>query len=182
MTMSDTYYSVMPSPVGPLTLAWSEGALSGIFFERARPLGRSADWIRDDRRLARARQQLDEYFAGERTAFDLPLNLRGTPFQRRVWEALIEIPFGTTLSYGTLARSLDKPKAMRAVGAANGQNQFVIVIPCHRVIGADGSLTGFGGGLPRKQWLLALERSVALTGVPPRHSVGDFTGESTLVP
>jgi methylated-DNA-[protein]-cysteine S-methyltransferase len=110
--------------------------------------------------LAAARAQLDAYFAGEITSFDLPLSPRGTPFQQRVWAALRDIPFGETTSYGELARRIGDPKAVRAVGAANGRNPLPLVVPCHRVIGADGSLVGFGGGMDRKRWLLQHEGAV----------------------
>ena len=111
--------------------------------------------------FAAAREQLGQYFAGERSRFDLPLAPRGTAFEQRVWDALLEIPYGTTESYGALARRIGAPAAARAVGLANGRNPIAIVIPCHRVIGADGSLTGFGGGLGRKRFLLDLEAGVA---------------------
>lgn len=156
-----TYFSVMPSPVGPLTMTASGTAITGVYFDLSRELAGQRRWKRDDDRLARARIQLEEYFRGERTEFDLELSLRGTPFQVDVWKALTRIPFGTTVSYGELARTLARPDAVRAVGSANGRNRIVIIIPCHRVIGADGSLTGFGGGLPRKRLLLELERNVA---------------------
>ena len=111
--------------------------------------------------LAAARRQLTEYFAGKRRDFDLPLAAGGTPFQQRVWDALRRIPYGETISYGELARRIGKPTASRAVGAANGRNPIAIVVPCHRVIGADGTLIGYGGGLPVKEALLALERRIA---------------------
>jgi methylated-DNA-[protein]-cysteine S-methyltransferase len=112
--------------------------------------------------LAAAAAQLDEYFAGERRDFDLELDLRGTEFQRAVWDELLRIPYGETMSYGELARRLGRPERVRAVGAANGRNPVAIVVPCHRVIGADGSLTGYGGGLDRKRALLAVEGSAPL--------------------
>jgi methylated-DNA-[protein]-cysteine S-methyltransferase len=152
------HYSVMPSPVGRLTLTMRAERVTGIHFDNARELADAASWTRDDARLRDARSELDAYFRGERRSFELPLALHGTPFQLRVWEALREIPFGTTVSYGEIARAIRRPDAVRAVGAANGRNPVVIVVPCHRVIGADGSLTGFGGGLERKQWLLDHER------------------------
>jgi len=152
-------YSVMPSPVGPLTLRAVENTLVGVYFANARPLVERSTWTRDDAALAFARTALEEYFAGERETFDVPLAFEGTPFQVRVWQALRDIPFGTTTSYGELARRIGNAsgQSARAVGAANGQNPICIIVPCHRVIGADGSLTGFGGGLPRKKWLLAHE-------------------------
>lgn len=157
--MKTSYFSVIPSPVGPLTLRWSGEALVGAYFEGATAIEKQGDWIRDDAALAPARAQLEEYFRGERTAFDLPLAFEGSLFQQDVWRALVDIPFGETTSYGDVARRIGKQgwSAARAVGAAAGQNPIVIIVPCHRVIGADGSLTGFGGGLPRKQWLLRHE-------------------------
>jgi methylated-DNA-[protein]-cysteine S-methyltransferase len=113
--------------------------------------------------LARAGQQLGEYFAGTRTTFDIPLDAPGTAFQRRVWDALRAIPYGTTLSYGELARRLGDVRATRAVGAANGKNPIPIIVPCHRVVGANGALTGFGGGLDRKRWLLEHEGALTTT-------------------
>jgi methylated-DNA-[protein]-cysteine S-methyltransferase len=124
-----------------------------------KPPPRTADWVMDPtvRPLPEAVRQLSEYFSGRRRQFDLPLRLIGTEFQMRVWQQLTAIPFGETWSYGQLAKRLENPSACRAVGLANGKNPIAIIVPCHRVIGADGSLTGFGGGLPRKQWLLAHE-------------------------
>jgi len=120
------------------------------------------DWVRDDdeRVLAEARRQLDTYFAGNLSAFDLPLDPAGTPFQVQVWQQLTRIPYGQTISYGELARRIENPSASRAVGLANGRNPIAVIVPCHRVIGADGSLTGFGGGLDRKRALLSLEQGV----------------------
>jgi methylated-DNA-[protein]-cysteine S-methyltransferase len=150
----------MPSPVGRLRLIARGGELVGIWFEQGR------DANRDARRLvagsapvlSRARRQLEEYFRGERREFDLPIAPEGTEFQRRVWQRLCGIAYGTTTSYGALAQALGNAQASRAVGLANGSNPIPIVIPCHRVIGANGALTGFGGGLPIKSALLALER------------------------
>jgi methylated-DNA-[protein]-cysteine S-methyltransferase len=120
-----------------------------------------AEWKRDVAPLRVAREQLEAYFAGERQQFDLPLQPMGTPFQLKVWKMLAEIPFGATWSYGEVAQRIGEPKAMRAVGAANGRNPLPIVLPCHRVIGSDGSLTGFGGGLPIKKYLLRHEATAA---------------------
>ncbi|MBL8552297.1 MAG: methylated-DNA--[protein]-cysteine S-methyltransferase [Hyphomonadaceae bacterium] len=147
-----------PSPVGPLKLVSEEGALVACEFTNGEKLiGKpQADAIIDQ-----TRRELDAFFAGRLKKFTLKLNPRGTEFQLAVWKALQTIPFGKTWSYGELAKRIGKPKAMRAVGAANGQNRIAIIIPCHRVIGADGSLTGFGGGLERKQFLLALEQGEA---------------------
>jgi methylated-DNA-[protein]-cysteine S-methyltransferase len=154
-------YDEMDTPVGRLTLIASETALVGIWFEN----GRDAQRMPAPRRrepsgiLARTRGQLEEYFSGLRRVFELPLEPRGTEFQRRVWESLTHIAYGETTSYGSLATKLGNPRGSRAVGLANGSNPIPIVIPCHRVIGADGSLTGFGGGLPIKAALLELERA-----------------------
>jgi methylated-DNA-[protein]-cysteine S-methyltransferase len=142
-----------------LLLAADDAALVAVEFPSSRhPVVRHGDWVEGDSALlARTRAQLGEYFAGRRTTFDLPLGPRGTEFQRHVWTTLAGIPYGETISYAQLAARVGKPTAMRAVGAANGRNPLPIVLPCHRVIGADGSLTGFGGGLPTKQFLLQLE-------------------------
>jgi methylated-DNA-[protein]-cysteine S-methyltransferase len=147
---------VHASPIGPLTLVSDGEWLVGVHFEDwSPPVGtlRIADTV-----LTAAARQLDAYFIGRLRTFDLPLAPAGTPFQQRVWSALRDIPFGETRSYGHLAKVIGKPSAMRAVGAANGRNPIAIVVPCHRVIGADGSLTGFGGGIERKKFLLGLEQ------------------------
>jgi methylated-DNA-[protein]-cysteine S-methyltransferase len=161
-TSTDVFFTEMPSPVGRLTLTWERDGLSGVLFDNQGDAdaagGARASWIRDDRRLAAARAQLEEYFAGARGAFDLPLLMRGTPFQERVWRALCRIPFGATATYGEIAAAVGRPGASRAVGGANHRNPIAIVVPCHRVIGADGSLTGYGGGESRKRRLLDLER------------------------
>jgi methylated-DNA-[protein]-cysteine S-methyltransferase len=153
-------YTYLDSPLGALLLvgAADRAGLAGLYLPTGKhPVTPAADWTRDDRALPQARDQLGEYFAGDRRAFDLPLDARGSAFQRRVWTALTEIPYGETTSYGKLAASIGHPDAARAVGLANGQNPISIIVPCHRVIGANGSLTGYGGGLPAKQWLLAHE-------------------------
>jgi len=156
------HYDEMDSPVGTLRLVADSHGLREIRFERERhPKKTHAGWIRAAEPLAFARVQLEEYFAGERQHFDLPLHPLGTPFQLAVWEQLGRIPYGATISYGELARRIEQPLAVRAVGAANGRNPLPIVLPCHRVIGADGSLTGFGGGLPTKRYLLAMEDRIA---------------------
>ena len=149
----------MPSPVGPLLLVAGDTHLHAIWFSNPRhpmPAGMQPR-DGDNAVLRETRTQLDAYFAGKRKDFELPLHPVGTAFQREVWMALREIPYGSTCSYGDIARGIGKPDAVRAVGAANGRNPIPIVVPCHRVIGADGSLTGFGGGLPTKQFLLQLE-------------------------
>jgi len=149
------------SPVGELTLVAEGEALVAILWDGddpARvPLPALAD-TPDHPVLCETARQLDEYFAGKRKAFDLPLAFRGTAFQRAVWSALLRIPFGETSSYGRIARDLDRPNAARAVGAANARNPISIIAPCHRVIGSNGALTGFAGGLAAKEALLALER------------------------
>ena len=158
-TTPDTvYWHEIDSPIGRLLLAGDGQSLIQLGFQSGpRPLRAHDAWIEDPQAFRAAIAQLREYFAGERRSFDLPLAPRGTEFQRRVWRALLEIPYGKTISYGELARRIGQPSASRAVGLANGANPLPIVVPCHRVIGADGSLTGFGGGLPIKQKLLALE-------------------------
>ncbi|HTT11629.1 MAG TPA: methylated-DNA--[protein]-cysteine S-methyltransferase [Burkholderiaceae bacterium] len=151
-------FSVLDSPIGELLLAGDGEVVTAIWMQSHRSeRHRVREWQRDDRAFAAARAQLDEYFAGERFEFDLPLAASGTEFQRKVWSELRRIPYGETLSYGQLARRVGQPGAARAVGLANGSNPLPIVVPCHRVIGADGSLTGFGGGIERKRWLLAHE-------------------------
>jgi methylated-DNA-[protein]-cysteine S-methyltransferase len=150
--------TTIESPIGELTITARDGLLTGVHMHDQRhfpPIPATAE--RDDVSLAPVVAQLQAYFAGQLTAFDLPIELRGTPFQRRVWSALREIPYGETISYGELARRVGNPKASRAVGLANGRNPVAIVVPCHRVIGADGSLTGYGGGLERKVWLIEHE-------------------------
>jgi len=149
-------YSTLTTPIGELMLtADDDGALTAVHLPDRHP---SADgWERDDALLEPARRQLTEYFAGERTTFDLRLRPAGAPFQLCVWEALRRIPYGQTASYGEVARELGHPTAARAVGAANGRNPIAIVVPCHRVIGANGSLTGYAGGLECKRALLDLE-------------------------
>ena len=146
------------SPVGPLLLAGDDEALHFVSFpDGDRPVSPAPSWREDAAPFAAVVRQLDAYFAGTLTAFQLPLTFHGTPFQKRVWETLLTIPYGETRSYGWMAQAIGKPTASRAVGAANGANPIPIIVPCHRVIGADGSLTGFGGGIATKQFLLNLE-------------------------
>jgi methylated-DNA-[protein]-cysteine S-methyltransferase len=160
-----TIYATMPSPVGELLLTAVDAGLTRVYFERhlhgdrIAPEWRAASASADPAAeiLAEARRQLDAYFAGHLTAFTVPLAPSGTPFQQRVWMALRALPFGDTVSYGEIARRIGAPDAVRAVGAANGRNPLSIIVPCHRVIGSDGSLTGFGGGVDRKRWLLQHE-------------------------
>jgi len=154
------FFKEMKSPVGKLKLVASSRALVAVLWEQERPNRVKLDEMSLDPRhpvLIEAERQLAEYFAGKRTQFDLPLQPQGTEFQKKVWRALREIPFGKTKSYLELARTIGSPDASRAVGAANGKNPLSIVVPCHRVVGADGALTGFAGGLEAKAALLALE-------------------------
>ena len=156
--MSPILYATIESPIGELLLTSDGESCTGIYMENQKDAPAfSADWRRDDDALGQAREQLQAYFEGELRDFELPMAAKGTPFQQRVWRALCDIPYGETISYGELARRIGQPTASRAVGLANGQNPLSIVVPCHRVIGANGSVTGYGGGLPRKRWLLAHE-------------------------
>jgi methylated-DNA-[protein]-cysteine S-methyltransferase len=150
-------YAYVESPIGELLLAGDEHALHALHFAGSKP---EPAWEHNPAALAEPARQLREYFAGERTAFDLELEMAGTPFQRAVWDRLKAIPYGETTTYGEIANALGRPDRARAVGAANGRNPIAIIVPCHRVIGADGSLVGFGGGLDRKKALLALEHAL----------------------
>ncbi len=154
-----TAYSFVDSPIGRLMICSDGVALTGLYMETPSVRPSLASWREDPTAppLRAAAQQLGEYFSGKRRRFELPLALHGTDFQRRVWNALTQIPFGETRSYSQLARHIGNPAACRAVGLANGRNPIAVIVPCHRVIGANGSLTGFGGGLPRKAWLLRHE-------------------------
>jgi methylated-DNA-[protein]-cysteine S-methyltransferase len=149
----------MNSPVGPLTLAGKDGRLMHLRMVDQTYEPSRDGWVEADDIFADAIEQLEAYFAGERTEFDLDLDLVGTNFQRRVWAALLTIPYGETRSYGEIARQIGAPTAYRAVGLANGHNPIGIIVPCHRVIGSNGSLTGYGGGIDKKRALLALEKS-----------------------
>ena len=156
--MSEFFYTKMDSPVGPLLLAGDDRGLRFVSFAASRRAKTpQPDWEEDEAPFAEAVRQLRAYFAGELKVFDLPLVLEGTEFQLRVWRCLRTIPYGETLCYGELAERIGNPKAVRAVGLANGCNPIPIIVPCHRVIGSNGNLTGFGGGLPVKKKLLALE-------------------------
>ena len=157
------FYSTMTSPIGELTLTSDGDAVTGVYMHRQKSAPqRNEDWKRDDDLLGTVREELQAYFAGELKDFDLSLAPQGTEFQQRVWRALRDIPYGETISYGELAARIGQPNASRAVGMANGQNPISIVVPCHRVIGADGTLTGYGGGIERKRWLLAHESKGSL--------------------
>ncbi len=153
------YYKSVDSPIGPLLLAADERGLRFLLFSGGRKtVEPDPGWVADRGQLEEPVRQLNAYFAGKLRDFDVPLAPVGTPFQISVWDELQRIPYGETISYGELARRLGNPRAVRAVGLANGSNPIAVVIPCHRVIGSNGSLVGYGGGLPTKQALLALER------------------------
>ncbi len=152
--------TTVPSPLGPLTLAANNLALVGVWFDDQQHLPEWADWGVDDLHpvLRQAVQELQQYFAGQRLHFDVPLDLsHGTDFQQRVWHSLLDVGVGTTSTYGAISQALGKPSAVRAVGGAVGRNPIGIIVPCHRVIGANGALTGYAGGLERKVALLRLE-------------------------
>lgn len=156
---TQTLYTTIESPIGELLLVGDGNTLSGLYMQDGRKPKRIApSWTESAAPFADVRAQLQEYFAGERTTFDVALAPQGAPFEREVWRALEEIPYGETVSYGEIARRVGQPSAARAVGTANGRNPIAVIVPCHRVIGADGSLTGYGGGLERKRLLLELER------------------------
>ena len=156
-------HTIVDSPMGPLTLVAEGGVLVNLLFDVSRT---AADPVALGERTSVGFEpivaQLEEYFAGDRKVFDVPLRFEGTPFQETVWRALQSIPYGTTWTYGQLAEEIGRPGASRAVGLANGRNPISIIVPCHRVIGSDGSLTGFGGGLGRKEWLLRHEGALLI--------------------
>lgn len=154
-----TSYIEHPGPLGTLLLAATERGLCGVYFEQHKYFNGTQGWVRDETHphLHQAAAQLDEYFGGRRTSFDVPLDLAGTPFQRAVWDALRALPFGATTTYQAIAQGLANPKAVRAAGTAIGRNPISIIVPCHRVVGASGGLSGYAGGLERKRYLLALE-------------------------
>lgn len=155
-------WTCVDSPIGTLRLMMRDGRLTGLHVadhEKCPPMGDG--WEEDPAAFTDVRRQLDEYFEGRRTTFDVKFELDGSAFQRQVWQALTGIPYGETISYGELARRVGRTGAARAVGAANGRNPVSIIVPCHRVIGADGTLTGYGWGNDRKAWLLRLEGAVA---------------------
>lgn len=155
------YFTEHQSPLGTLTLSATDQGLCGVYFEEHKYFSGTQGWMRKDDhpQLMAAVHQLDEYFAGRRSAFELPLDLRGSAFQLAVWEALQSLPFGSTTSYQLIAQRIARPKAVRAVGTAIGRNPLSIIVPCHRVLGTSGALSGYAGGLERKQHLLALERA-----------------------
>ncbi|TLD72708.1 methylated-DNA--[protein]-cysteine S-methyltransferase [Phragmitibacter flavus] len=166
--MNPIYFSYYASPVGTLLLSSHGQALNGVWIVGESHAPRvDATWVPDEHRFAKAKEQFDAYFAGELQTFDLEhAACMGTGFQQQVWKALAEIPYGSTISYAELARRIGNPAAVRAVGSANGRNPISIIVPCHRVIGANGSLTGYGGGLAAKKWLLEHEA---------RHAFSTFT-------
>jgi methylated-DNA-[protein]-cysteine S-methyltransferase len=175
------FYRHLSSPLGKLLLTSDGQSLTGLFMtrlaERSAPEA-EARWKQDDAPFREAVEQLNAYFEGEATSFDLPLNMVGTSFQRRVWRELCKIPFGRAISYAELARRIGQPSASRAVGGANGRNPVSIIVPCHRVIGADGGLGGYGGGLDRKRWLLEHEAEVLARHPELRQPA--FTGATQL--
>ncbi len=160
-----TYFTFFDSPLGKMFVRGDGQFVTGLFMPSHKGMPETEPaWQQADEPFVIVRQQLAEYFAGERQQFDVPIKLVGTPFQQRVWQELVRIPFGTTIHYGELARRVGRPSASRAVGHANGRNPISIIVPCHRVIGANGKLTGYAGGLDKKQWLLAWEREANGTG------------------
>lgn len=157
-----TYYDIIDSPMGSILIASRNNALAGLWFEGQKYQGKpEADWEKrpNDQVLRMVASQLKQYYAGKRTAFDVELSLSGTDFQKSVWKELQNIPYGQTISYGELATRLDKPTAVRAAAAAVGRNPVSLVVPCHRVVGSNGALTGYAGGITRKKGLLRLEAS-----------------------
>lgn len=163
-----TYYTTMDSPLGELLLTGDGKHLTGLYMTpHTHGPDRDPAWVHDPASFQGAIRQLQEYFDGERVTFEIPLAPDGTDFQRRVWMALRDIPFAQTVSYGDIAREIGNPKGVRAVGLANGRNPISIIVPCHRVIGQNGSLTGYGGGIERKRWLLEHEaRHAGFAGTP----------------
>lgn len=160
--MSLLIYTTVDSPIGQLLLLSDGVALRGLYMQDGRkPTTINPRWVPSTAPFVDVTAQLEEYFAAARTTFDIPLALAGASFERKVWHALVGIPYGETVSYGEIARRVGQPSAARAVGLANGRNPIAVIVPCHRVIGADGTLTGYGGGLERKRLLLELEQGQA---------------------
>ncbi len=169
--MNIVYFDRMPSPLGEMVLASDGDTLSGAWFDGQRhqpPIGPGWERRCDLAVLRRAASQLSEYFAGRRIAFDLPLAPGGTPFQRAVWQAIADVPYGATIAYRELAAAAGRPAGVRAAGAATGRNPLSVIVPCHRIVGADGALTGYAGGLARKRALLALEQAAVAAAPAPR--------------
>lgn len=173
------YYTEHRSPLGILLLAATERGLSGAYFEQHKYFNGPQGWLKDAAHvhLRAAACQLDEYFQGRRQAFDLALDLAGTSFQRAVWEALRELPFGGTTSYREIAHRVGKPDAVRAVGTAIGRNPVSIIVPCHRVLGSSGALSGYAGGLARKQYLLTHESERAADAGASQRAIWEAVGE-----
>lgn len=159
----NVFYATMPSPAGELLLTASPDGLTGVFFP-GEGLAPSPDWELDRPRFVDAIRQLEEYFAGERTEFCLQLAAPGTPFQQQVWKQLLAVGYGTTITYTELARRIGRPNSIRAVGGANGRNPICIIVPCHRVVGVDGTLTGYRAGVETKRWLLDFEHGMGSCG------------------
>lgn len=178
--MKTTFYQHLPSPIGPLLLVSNGDALTGLYMtDHVGGPAPQPDWRSDATRFAAVWEQLTAYFASELREFDVPLAADGTEFQQKVWDELRRIPFGETISYGELARRIEQPAASRAVGRANGQNPISIIVPCHRVIGANGTLTGYGGGLDRKRWLLAHETGDSSRSIVEPAAIGRRKSETT---
>jgi methylated-DNA-[protein]-cysteine S-methyltransferase len=174
-------YTYTDTPIGTAMLVGRDGRLSGLYLGQGRITPDPApDWRRDDTHLDDVKRQLDEYFAGERTVFDVAVELPGSSFQMAVWSALADIPYGRITTYGAIAAEIGHPTSARAVGGASGRNPVSIIIPCHRVVGADGSLTGYGWGIERKAWLLGLEQQRA--GSDSRRSARVRPAERRTVP
>ncbi|MCE9551942.1 MAG: methylated-DNA--[protein]-cysteine S-methyltransferase [Planctomycetes bacterium] len=175
-----TCYSYIDSPLGQLFIQGDGQFVTGLYLPGHKGwLGPDASWQQSNAPFVEVREQLAEYFAGQRQEFDIPLKIAGTPFQLRVWQELVQIPFGTTSTYAQLAQRVGKPTASRAVGHANGRNPISIMVPCHRVIGAHGKLTGYAGGVDKKEWLLAWERTT-LAGLHRGSSRNRSSGRSVL--
>jgi len=169
--MVTTYFTYIDSPLGQLFVRGEGQSVTGLFMpEHSGWLGPEASWRQSESPFVAVREQLAEYFDGDRQHFDAPLKLAGTPFQQRVWRELVRIPFGTTITYAQLAQRIGRPTASRAVGHANSRNPISIIVPCHRVIGADAALTGYAGGIERKRWLLDFEARAAQPVVRRRSS------------
>ncbi|MGH1471814.1 MAG: methylated-DNA--[protein]-cysteine S-methyltransferase [Cellvibrionaceae bacterium] len=152
------YYTIIKSPVDPILLVSDGDCLTGLYLDEKKYSKKIEEHWKENKKIFKPTiEQLRAYFSSELQAFNIDINMQGTDFQKKVWSALNTIPYGETVSYKTIAETIQSPKAMRAVGLANGKNPMSIIVPCHRVIGANGSLTGYGGGLPRKKWLLAHE-------------------------
>ena len=172
MTTATTYRRI-DTPIGVMLLSGRDGALAGLHLaDHERGPSPHPDWVESPDAFPEVCRQLEGYFAGRRTTFDVKLDLSGTPFQLTVWAALRDIPYGETIGYGELARRIGRPSASRAVGAANGRNPVSIIVPCHRVIGADGTLTGYGWGTDRKAWLLRHEGVAGVGSLRPRRAPG----------